>query len=240
MKKILSLLVLAILVMGLAVQANADGSVTYDGYANKFIFAPGTKDSPTSLFANFQNVLPGDTFTEQIVIKNNIAYNIDINVYMRSKGAQEGTEDFLSQMNLTVKQKKGDKVLFDASADKTAQLTDWVYLGTFYSGAESVLDVTLEVPITMGNEYQDKVGYIDWEFKVEEVPADLTDPDPDPPGGGGGGGGGGEIPVQPSKPSETEPPKTGDTSNLLLYSALMAFSFIALILLFVGKRKKNR
>ena len=211
MKKMFSFLMSVLLVMGLAVQAHAAGSVTYDGDANKFIFAPGTKDSPSSLFENFQNVMPGDTLTEQILIRNDTSNKVKIKVYMRSLGAQENTDDFLSQMNLTVEQ-KDDSILFAAPADETAQLTDWVYLGTVYSGGEITLDVTLEVPITMGNDYQNKVGYIDWEFKVEELPVDPSDP---------------------------KPPQTGDTSDIFLYSGLMVFSLAALIILLIGKRKKQ-
>jgi LPXTG-motif cell wall-anchored protein len=115
-------------------------------------------------------------------------------------------------MKLTVKQ-KGDSVLFEAPADETAQLTDWVYLGTIYSGGEIPLKVTLEVPITMGDDYQNKIGYIDWEFKVEE---------------------------RPVAPSDPEVPKTGDASNIPLYAGLMTASLMAVsVLLFVGKRKKQ-
>ena len=211
MKKMFSFLMSILLVMGLAVQAHATGSVTYDGDANKFIFAPGSSYSPTDLFSDFKSVMPGDTLTEQILINNDTSNKVKIKVYMRSLGAQENTDDFLSQMNLTVEQ-KDDSILFAAPADETAQLTDWVYLGTVYSGGEITLDVTLEVPITMGNDYQNEIGYIDWEFKVEELPIESTDP---------------------------QPPQTGDTSNLFLYAGLMIFSFAALIILILGKRRKQ-
>ena len=209
--KFCTFLMVLVMVFGLCTTAYAAGSVTYDGDANKFIFAPGTKGSPSSLFENFQNVMPGDTLTEQILIKNDISNKVKIKVYMRSLGAQENTDDFLAQMNLTVEQ-KDDSILFAAPADETAQLIDWVYLGTVYSGGEITLDVTLEVPITMGNDYQNKVGYIDWEFKVEELPIEPTDP---------------------------KPPQTGDTSNLFLYSGLMIFSLVGLIVLLATKRRKQ-
>ena len=209
--RICTALMVLVMVFGLCTTAYAAGSVTYDGDANKFIFAPGTKDSPGSLFENFQDVMPGDTLTEQILIKNDTSNKVKIKVYMRSLGAQEYTDDFLAQMNLRVTP-VGKTKLFDAPADETAQLTDWVYLGTLYSGGKITLDVTLEVPITMGNDYQNEIGYIDWEFKVEELPIEPSDP---------------------------KPPQTGDTSNLFLYSGLMIFSLAALIILIVGKRRKQ-
>ena len=208
--KLCSLLLIVVLVMNLSVFAYADGSVTYDENAEKFIFSPGTSQSPTSLFEDFQNVMPGDIRTEQILIKNDQSNNVKIKIYLRSLGAQEQTNAFLSQMNLTVQQ-NGESILFDAPADQTAQLTDWVYLGTVYSGGEITLDITLEVPITMGNEFQDNIGYIDWEFKIEELSVEPTDP---------------------------QPPKTGDT--FYLYVNTLVISLIGIIVvLVIGKRQQK-
>ena len=206
------LLVLILLVLNMGLNAYAAGSVTYYGKAGGFIFKPGSVHSPTDLFPGLKNVMPGDTLTEQILIKNAPSNRVKIKVYMRSLGAQKNTDDFLSQMNLTVEQ-KDDSILFAAPADETAQLTDWVYLGTVYSGGEITLDVTLEVPITMGNEYQNKVGYIDWEFKIEELPIAPTDP---------------------------YSPMTGDTSNIYLYAGLLAVSFAVLILLVIKRKKRKQ
>jgi LPXTG-motif cell wall-anchored protein len=121
---------------------------------------------------------------------------------------REVSAAFLSQMTLNVKQ-DGDSILFDAPADQTAQLTDWVCLGTFYSGAEIDLDVTLNVPIEMGNDCQDKIGALDWQFKVEEFPIEKDDP------------------------------KTGDNMNLIIPVALMAAALAGIIAIIAGKRKRQ-
>lgn len=201
-----------VIVMALSLSVYANGKVTYDGASRKFVFEPGTSESPTNLFENFQNVMPGDTLTEQIVIKNTSQNGSYIRLYLRALGAQEGTEELLSQMKLTVKQ-NGASTLFEAPADETAQLSNWVYLGAMHSGGEMTLDVTLEVPITMGAEFQNKAGYIDWEFKAEEIPRDPN------------------------------VPQTGDTSGVFLYSALLICSLAALaiiIFLFVRTKKEKK
>ena len=178
-RRIASLLLALVLALSMTVNvfaAEEDGSVIYEGLSKQFIFAPGSEYSPTDLFTNFKGVMPGDTLTEQIVLSNAESTEYKVQVYMRALGAQEGTDDFLSQMTLTV-QKNGDAVLFEAPANETAQLTEWVSLGTVAPGGEVTLDVTLNVPIEMGNDFAQQIGYLDWQFKIEEIPVPETGDD---------------------------------------------------------------
>lgn len=209
MKKIISLLLVLMLLAATMTSAYADGNVTYDGRSRSFIFGPGSIFSPSDLFPDFKNVMPGDTLTERIVINNRTFYGVKINLYMRSLGAQQNTNDFLSQLDLNVDLVNKTN-MFKAPADQTAQLTDWTFLGTIYSGGKVELDVTLKVPHDLDNKYQHDIGYIDWQFMVEELPVSPDDP------------------------------RTGDDSNVLLYAAFAGASLaVAFVLLFVVKRRKK-
>lgn len=213
MKKIITILItLAVLLSSTVTVFAADGKVTYSGNAGNFVFEPGSEHSLTDLFPNFKGVMPGDTLTQKITVKNDADNKVKVKIYMRSLGAHEDSVEFLSQLGLKVAKSEENEMayMFDAAANETAQLTDWVCLGTLYSGGEVNLDVTLNVPTSLDNEFQSKIGYLDWEFMIEEFPVEEGDP---------------------------KPPQTGDNSNMGLWFTIMICSLIMMIILLVWRKK---
>lgn len=214
MKKLFSLLSAVVIASLLVFTVSADSNVTYSGNSGDFIFTPGSDYSPTDLFENFKDILPGDSIIQPITVKNNADKKIKVKIYIRSLGAHEESDEFLSQLTLRV-QKSSDNdmaYMFDAAANETAQLTDWVELGTLYSGGEVNLEVVLDVPTSLSNEYSDQIGYLDWEFKVEELPLGPNDP---------------------------KPPQTGDNTQLWLWVSLMAVSASLIVFILISRKKKQ-
>ncbi len=216
MKKILTALLLSVIALlsVLSVSA-AEGKVTYSGNAGSFIFQPGSQYSPTDLFPDFKGVMPGDTLTQRITVKNDADNKVKVKIYMRALGAHQDSREFLSRLVLRVQKDEESELayLFDAAASETAQLTDWVCLGTLYSGGEIDLDVTLDVPTALGNEFQNQVGYLDWEFMVEELPIEDDDP---------------------------KPPHTGLEFNTYFWLGMMLISLAMIILLLLWQKKDSR
>ncbi len=217
MKKIfVSLWVLALLLCCVTPAAAAEGNVTYSGDAGEFVFAPGSQYSPTDLFPNFKDVMPGDSITQPVTVKNDASNKVKVKIYMRALGAQEDSGEFLSKLRLRVEKSEENAMayMFDAAASETAQLTDWVCLGTLYSGGEVNLNVILDVPVELDNRFQQRIGYLNWEFRIEEYEIEQTDP---------------------------KPPQTGDDFNFFLGAGLMAASLCGLgVLLFLWKRRERQ
>ncbi len=193
----------------------ADGNVTYSGDAGRFIFAPGSSYSPTDLFPNFKNVMPGDSITQPITVKNDTSNKVKVKIYVRSLGAHEDSMEFLSKLHLRVEKSENNTMayMFDAAAHETAQLTEWVCLGTLYSGGKVNLDVILDVPVELDNAYQQQIGYLDWEFMIEEYEIEPTDP---------------------------EPPKTGDDFEIWRWLALVIICFCSLIILVLAWKRGDK
>jgi len=167
MKKILTILLTFSLLLSIVMPVMAaEGNVTYSGNAGEFIFAPGSEYSPTDLFPDLKDVMPGDILTQEIVVKNHAKKNVKIS--LRALGAHEDSKEFLSQLNLYV-EKVTDTPLFEAPADETAQLTEWRTIGVLAPDGEARLQVGLEVPNSLDNTNKNLVGYLDWEFMVEEI-----------------------------------------------------------------------
>ena len=212
MKRFFAFCLTLALALSLALPTHAaDGQVIYSQGDEQFFFQPGSEYSPSDLFPNFKDVMPGDSIEQRIVVKNDVKNNCKVKVYIRALGGHADSQPFLSQLRLSVK-KADDTIMFDAPADQSAQLTDWVYLGTLYSGGECELIVTLDVPVSLDNQFKNLVGYLDWEFAVEELPIEEKDPDS---------------------------PQTGDTSGIFIWIGVMAGSAAVLIILLILRKKKN-
>ena len=222
MKRFAMLFLAALLLAGMVLPmgAAATGKVTYKGQADKFVFSPDNGENPENLFPEFQNVMPGDELVQTIELHNGAINKVYIKAYLRSKGATQDASDLLNQLQMTVVLKNGTKVLYEGPADETGTLADWAYLGKLESGGKVQLEVTLKVPETLGNEFADKAGELQWEFRVDEYPVSSGS-------GSGSSSGSGS-------------PQTGDAVNLWLWLCLFLGSLVLLVLLILFRRRKHQ
>lgn len=178
MEKISSLLLAAAMVFGVSVTAFAAvPTITFRGKDNFEV----TSDN---LFVDFNNVMPGDTLTQQVIFENQARDSDYIEVYLKAvpkaSDANTSTEkEFLSELELTVK--NGNTEIFKDSPDKAGNLTNGVYLGRLRNGQKVTLDLELTIPIELDNKYADCLANaVDWVFTVSGFDDETT------PGGGGG------------------------------------------------------
>lgn len=224
MKTIASLAMMLVLLLGIGATAYADGTVNYQGGAEKFVFLPGSSYTDTDLFDGFKGVMPGDTLTQTVEVRNRFLGTGSVRIYLRAVAHDEQTNplssavaasgetvatmsDFLSQLYMEVWQ--GDKCIYTGSPDELDGLKNNVLLGTIPRFKSTTLTVKLQVPAELGNEYANRVGEVDWVFTAEEL---------DPQGN----------------------PKTGDTSNLTLWIVVMVvcLAAVAVVAFLILKKKK--
>lgn len=222
MKKLISSLLALMLVLSLAVPAAAaSGSVTFKGKKEKFSFDPGSSYSATDLF-DFKNVMPGDRLYEAIKVTNKSRDADSIKIYLRTETHDSGNQmtvsdpaygkdyvemnDFLSQ--LTMRIYNGDTLIFEGSPDEEAGT---IYLGSLRRNKSLTLQVELDVPIELGNEYANRVGEVDWIFTVEA----YDDPNIDNP-------------------------KTGDYIMMAVAIMVISGAAIALLMFLYKRSKKEK
>ncbi len=246
----------------------ADSSVTYEGGAEKFVFLPGSEYTDSDLFDNFKGVMPGDKVEQRITVKNSYRGCDYVRIYLRAE-AHDETEhpnspkvaeagetfgsmtDFLSHLSMKVYQE--EDLIYEASPEQLDGLAENVLLGSFDYGEAAELNVVLEVPIELGNEYANREGEVDWVFVAEHRNRSNGGGDDDDDGGDDGGGGH-HDPTQPSSsytPAPDSPipvveplppgvPKTGDDTVIWPYLLLLAAGLGGVIVPMLWKRKEKR
>ena len=248
--KTISILALAlVLMLGMTVTSFADtkSNVDFVDHAEDFIFEPESENHPKDLFPDFKGVMPGDTLTQIIEIRN--THKTDyINVYMKALGVHQGDgaekaaeyDAFLSQLELTVKAVGGDTELFNAKANETAQLTEAVRLVELMPAQTYMtLEVSLHVPIELDDTYQRYLGKLDWRFQVDQFEYEEihTDDENDQFHESTGEGGSDQASGDSDK-NKDKGTQTGDDSNMMPVMLVGLLALIAMIVALLAKRKK--
>lgn len=180
-KKFSALAFTLALAMGLSLPAFADSGVTFKSAQEGFAITSDSAYTDTDLFDGLKGAMPGDLLKDTVEITNEAADSDLIRVYLRAEPHDEAAnppvyqggetvasmQDFLSQ--LTMRVYNGTELIYESSPDQPDALTENVCLGDIANGETLTLNLELEVPIELGNEYANRAGEVDWVFLAEGI-----------------------------------------------------------------------
>ena len=190
------------------VSANEKGGieVVYDKVSRQLLT---TRDDFFSDFGS--HMLPGDTYTDIAVLKNNS--NGEIELFFKTQPYEKSLyklkEDFqlLNEIQLTIDLKKDGEIkqLYAGTLAGNA-LADYHSLGHYEAQEEAEFIFTIYIPETLTNEYNMTKTQVKWIFAVNESLSDT--------------------------------PKTNDDSKIAIY--ILVFFLTVLILTVLLSRRKMR
>ena len=170
-------LAVALLGGALTVFSLANGNqptVTYDHKEKGFIFDNVTKvegNEYPNLFTELAELMPGDSRDQDIRVQVKNLTSGTAYMYLRTEDMWADKPQEITQTEadayaalkeqITLNVKQGDKVLAEGDLSKG------VLLGKLRSNDKVDLNVTVEVPLEMGNEFQNFHGEIGWVFTAE-------------------------------------------------------------------------
>lgn len=176
-----------------------------------FRFEPATTD----LFASFKQILPGETRTQRVDIRN--SYSKQVEILLRAELAQQTTTtpEKLALINRLLREQTTMKIT-DSDGRTIYQGAAWgnytaegtlpntmkynISLGRFDPQQARSLTVDLQLSPQVDNEYQDLLGMVRWVFVANDGPEPSTTPVPTP------------TPVQPVTPTPTTWPTATPTA----------------------------
>ncbi len=211
-RRIIALLLAAIFCMSAVISISADDSIIYDGESHEFVFVHDEVDEDGEEI----RVMPGDTIKRKLTVKNDAERGVKVNIFVRplvkAIGSETGVAEYLPEVTVSIAKASENRMgyMFEASADQLDENGEWLMLGTLYSGGEVNLEVTLDFPVTLGNDFQGSAFYL--EFRVQEFPKEPDDP---------------------------EPPQTGDDGMVVIFSCTAAVAIVLVLIPIVSRRRRR-
>ncbi len=193
---------------------NADSAATF--HNGMLVLTPeGMNGTRPDFFKEYtSNLVPGDNTKFAIKLKNDSSEKVKFYFwasdtdFANNERAKLISDDLLSKINIKIELKDSNTIIYGGPANgKGSGLLDSsniigtgsedaISLGWLDANTSTIMDITISVPTTLGNEYQGAVGAVDWMFLCEiyEVPTTEVTPPIEPT----------TPPIEPTMPP-TEP-----------------------------------
>ncbi|MFI3209232.1 MAG: BsaA family SipW-dependent biofilm matrix protein [Eubacteriales bacterium] len=167
----------------------------------KLTYTPSSPDE--NWFLSFFNMLPGETYTDTLLIENLCESAYDIYMQAIYKGSQsELAEELLEYISMKVY--FNDELIYEGSAngeDNIGDLFQVIYLGNYENGTTGTIYVELTLDSDTPMEYAGVLAETNWQFMIGEETED-------------------------EEMEDNYQPKTGDESNSVVYILTMIFALI--------------
>ncbi|MDL2324260.1 hypothetical protein LJC61_03800 [Ruminococcaceae bacterium OttesenSCG-928-A16] len=195
-----------------------------------------------NLFLAMNNLVPGESRTEQFIVKNIGDFECDfyltaesaaIEDFDHDPGSHQKSIDLLALLDMEVVlysngTSQPGTVLYKGKAHHfsthhtRALIGNRVNLGTLQPGGSVVIEATVEVPSTLDNSFEAAQGKFWWHFSSEG-----EEPVADPP-----------VNSAPPVVNTSTTPTTGDAFPLLPGFVMLGVSAFAVVFLLLRKRKQ--
>ena len=176
------------LVYAFAENIKLPSNVELIGTAEGMVLIPGEERFLESL-----NMLPGDSVSRQLVIKNK--YSSEYEIYVRAERVSTADEfDLLSKLQLNVDY--DGRTIYEGSANGEkveGAMTSNISLGTLKPGEEKILNAKVVLPGELvGNDYKNKEAEVNWIFTAIRKENVVPPVEPEIP------------PVEPEEPAKED------------------------------------
>lgn len=165
-----TLILVTVLLLGLAFSRPvlaAQTEVVFKNDQQKAVIELSSDD----LFENFKGVMPGQSLTQDIILRNETSRKL--RVFIRGKAMGEAERAFLQHASL--QGRVNGRLIFDYKGPAT-DLSRESVLAVLPARSSAVMTVSLSTPISLGNEFQSTSYVYGWLFRAED---DLVDSDQD-------------------------------------------------------------
>lgn len=264
-KRLFSLVLTVVMMMGFALSSSAAGIITYEGKAGEesYTFAPGTEYSVSDLFTDFKNLMPGDKINQTIRLVNNGKDGTTTKFYLKALGPasaenpdlliSNGQEAVLPEEPMPSADDVTEGAVILGNGDDTDGNPDRVLDSSVQKNLLNQLKMTVEIVKTNGNETifeapaDQTAGLSDWVLlgslrKGGEIDLEVTIEVPAEMGNEFRDLAGAlEWAVKIEEIPDPTPvvPDTGDNTGAMMYAAMFGVAAMALIVIIILKKRKT-